>query len=79
MQAFIRLCGLLVVNFVWKLSVKHISSGADIYVSCLPIDERECSVEHSIFGVRSRLEYGVELKNHQRVFRSIVKLFGSTS
>lgn len=23
---------------------------------------RECSVEHSIVGVRSRLEYGVELK-----------------
>ncbi|KAK9281706.1 hypothetical protein L1049_004610 [Liquidambar formosana] len=24
---------------------------------------RECSVEHSIVGVRSRLEYGVELKD----------------
>ena len=35
---------------------------------------RECSVQHSIVGVRSRLEYGVELKVIYHVFYAEVFL-----
>lgn len=43
----------MISNYILQIKNAIISHGCFL---------RECSVEHSIVGVRSRLEHGVELK-----------------